>query len=35
MLELRERFVSDPTGEKSHLGTAARLGAFSNREADG
>ena len=33
MLEIRGRSVSDPTVENTHLGTAARLDAFSGREA--
>ena len=33
-LEIKGRSVSDPTVENTHLGTAARLDAFSGREAE-
>ena len=33
-LEIKGRSVSDPTVENMHLGTAARLDAFSGREAE-
>ena len=33
-LEIRGRSFSDPTVENTHLGTAARLDAFSGREAE-